>query len=297
MDADIDESVGPRFAGEDPGRYSPRLEIRACRARHLAAGQRAVEPVRSLLVCTNPRAGSWMLCTALAQTSVAGYPSEYLIPWDEKEWSALWGARDYPEFLAGMRREGTSANGLCAVKLMWGHVEHLRDRVRDLDAYRALDAADLLPAVFPEPTYVWLSRRDTVAQAVSHARALTSGTWAVGAAERPDAAPAAAAPEGAAFDPDLVRRLHAEVLEQEAAWRRLFAARGVEPLRLWYEDLLADFDGCLRRVLAHAGLVWSGTAPLPRPRVTRQSAAGGDPWLPEARRLLAGVPGAEEDAR
>ncbi|MEO3755615.1 Stf0 family sulfotransferase [Streptomyces sp. B6B3] len=288
----MDTTVGTRFAGEDPGRYSPRLEIRRCRARQLTGRQRSVEPVRSLLVCTNPRAGSWMLCTALAQTSVAGYPSEYLIPWDEKEWSALWGARDYEAFLAGMRREGTSANGLFSVKLMWGHVEHLRDRVRELDAYRALDAADLLPAVFPEPTYVWLSRRDTVAQAVSHARAVTSGTWAVGAAERPDAPP-----DAAAFDPDLVRRLHTEVLEQEEAWRRLFASRGVEPLRLWYEDLVADFDGCLRRVLAHAGLDWPATARPPRPRVARQSAAGGDPWLPTARRLLGDAATVEGETR
>jgi LPS sulfotransferase NodH len=195
-----------------------------------------------------------------------------------------------------MKREGTSANGLFSVKLMWGHVEHLRERVRGLDAYRTLDTADLLPAVFPEPAYVWLSRRDTLAQAVSHARALTSGTWAVGADERHDATPEATA-AATAFDPDLVRRLHSEVLEQEAAWQRLFARRGIKPLRLWYEDLVADFDGCLRRVLAHAGLDWHATTDVPHPRVSRQSAADGDAWLPLARRLLGEAPTPDGGAR
>lgn len=134
------------FSGEDPARYSPRLEIRRMRAAQLS---QPVRPSRSLIICTNPRTGSWMLCTALAQTSVAGYPSEYLIPWDEGDWSALWNVSGYPEFLDAMKLEGTSPNGVFSAKVMWGHIGHLLDRVRGVPRYDSLGPAELLPRSSP----------------------------------------------------------------------------------------------------------------------------------------------------
>jgi LPS sulfotransferase NodH len=274
-------ATGPRFTNEAPDRYSPRAAIRALRAAQLTE---PVNPTRSLLVCTNPRAGSWMLCTGLARTGQAGYPSEYLIPWDEGDWARLWGTSDYQSFLQAMLVEGTSPNGVFAAKIMWGHVGHLADRTAEVPGFRARSAPEMMSAVFPDPRYVWLRRRDLDAQAVSHARAIRTDVWAVGHGEPddPNAAPTAC-------DVDLVGRLRDELAEDESGWERFFATADAEPLTIWYEDLLEDYETAIAAVLRHAGAEIADAIELPRPDVRRQADPVSAAWLRDFRARSTGV--------
>jgi trehalose 2-sulfotransferase len=267
------KAVDDTFSHERPERYSPRRAIRQMRAAQLTA---PVTATRSLVICTNPRAGSWALCTALARTGRAGYPSEYFIPWDEADWSTLWGARDPDEFVAAMVREGTSPNGVFGIKVMWGHVPHIQDRLANRERYRDLAAPDLFGALLPDPAYVWLSRRDTLRQAVSHALALRTGAWAIGV----DQAPAPTRGQSHHVDTDLVFRLQQEIEYCERQWAEFFAAQPVPPLRVWYEDVLQDLPNQARRVLRHIG-VDARDVDIPAPDVRRQTSAMNERWVRE----------------
>jgi len=214
-----------------------------------------------------------MLCTGLAESGVAGYPVEYFIPWDEPGWLRLWGIENFEDFLRVMLLEGTSPNGIFSAKIMWGHVAHLLGRVAGIPRYRGLGAPQLFPTIFPNAHYVWLSRRNILRQAVSHARAIQTGIWAVTA---PESDATVDMPD---CDVGLIERLYQEVSEQERCWQQFFDGSHIQPLRLWYEDLVADYPGTLRQVLNYV------QAPLPndldsfRPTVGRQSSSLNERWV------------------
>lgn len=214
-----------------------------------------------------------MLCTGLAESGVAGYPVEYFIPWDEPGWLQLWRIRSFEDFLHVMLLEGTSPNGVFSTKIMWGHVAHILGRVTGIPQYRGLEAPQLFPAIFPNVHYVWLSRRNLLRQAVSHAKAIQTGVWAVTAPE-PDAT------EGTPdCDVGLIERLYQEVSQQERCWQQFFDRSHIQPLRLWYEDLVEDYPGTLRQVLSHVQVPIPNDLDSLRPSVSRQSSSLNERWV------------------
>src|SRR3954452_2060642 len=156
-------------------------------------------PSTSYLVCATQRSGSTLLCESLKSTGVAGRPEEFfearvrtgrprtaagyfrdegapdigdILGDPEKlgpapDYSSLDGIDDYAQHLERSFRLGTTPNGVFGAKLMWGHLEDFARFAGRLPAFRGLPIDELLPAVFPRPRYVWVTRRDKVRQAVS----------------------------------------------------------------------------------------------------------------------------------
>jgi LPS sulfotransferase NodH len=112
--------------------------------------------------------------------------------------------------------------------------------------------------------YVYLQRRDRVAQAVSRHKAEISGTWHLGFEE-------AAKPKVPVYDFAAVNGHLREVEDADDQWRRWFAARGIRPFDVAYEDLSADPQGVTQQVLAFLGL--QATHPL---QVTNRKMADGE---------------------
>jgi LPS sulfotransferase NodH len=228
--------------------------------------------MKSCLVCATPRSGSTLLCALLAGTGVAGRPQEFFerlahsgLPRQPREYFA--GVED-PELLAHLAptdpgapdgadpippalAEGTTPNGVFGAKLMW---THLLDLAARLD--RPPDAA-LLSERFPDPSYVHVTRGDKVAQAVSLWRAVQTRAWRAGDVKE----------EGTAtYHGGAIGHLVAQLSEQDEAWRAWFAANGIRPLTIAYEDLATDAEAAVA-VLDHLGV---GPAAIPEPPLRRQ---------------------------
>src|SRR3954469_7169515 len=155
-------------------------------------------PHRSYLVCATPRSGSTLLCKALEGTGLAGQPEEFFEAKRETGCPAhgsdyLWDAPgvdlqellgDDPEppapdysTLAGhdadrdhLRRAlewGTSDNGVLGAKIMWGRRADFLPLARSLPELHDLPERELLAALFPHLTYVWVRRRDPLPPAGS----------------------------------------------------------------------------------------------------------------------------------
>jgi trehalose 2-sulfotransferase len=262
---------------------------------------------RSYLVCATQRSGSTLLCQLLDDTGVAGHPEEYFEavrdtgvpphPGDYLEWlprtgagirddpspsrapaySSLQGLSDYREHLERTFRSGTTANGVFGAKLMSNQLPELHALAGELEEYAGLDLADLLGALFGEPAYVWVSRRDKVRQAVSMWRALQSRRWRSGPGDGtdPDGEPDREAVYRYAGIDHLVRRFEAE----DRAWTEFFAAQGISALAVSYEDdLVRDRQGTVATVLAHIGVSmpagWHAAEPL-----ARQADARTEDWV------------------
>jgi LPS sulfotransferase NodH len=233
----------------------------------------------SYLVCATQRSGSTLLCESLKSTGVAGRPEEFfearvrtgrprtaagyfrdpgapdigdILGDPEKlgpapEYSSLDGIDDYAEHIERSFRLGTTPNGVFGAKLMWGHLDDFMAFAQRLPAFQGCDKLeDFLPAVFPKPRYVWVTRRDKVRQAVSLWKAIQTEAW------RGDANPADHEPQ---YHEQAIDHLVKMLADHDTSWEAFFHRAGIDPLVISYEDDLSRGpEQAVRSVLRHLDL-------------------------------------------
>lgn len=209
-------------------------------------------PRLAYLLCGTPRTGSTLLCRLLQAARVAGRPESYFREEDETNWARAWGLADpvsgrchYDAFVAAAIRAGTTPNGVFGARVMWGtHATIIARLAEDQPAPRPDDLSVLTDAFGPLG-FVHIWRDDTVAQAVSWARAEQTGHW-----QDDDPPPASTV----TFNAAQIQQLRQTIGEHNLGWRRWFGNLGIRPHEVRYEDLVADADGELRRVLGFLGV-------------------------------------------
>lgn len=108
---------------------------------------------------------------------------------------------------------GTTANGIFGARIMWGMMTELTGALASADHGRAAAPLELLTGAFGSTRFLHLRRIDTVAQAVSWARAEQTHFWHPGE-------DVAAGGEKPRFDRHLIDSLVDTIDAQEAAWQR-----------------------------------------------------------------------------
>ena len=171
-------------------------------------------------------------------------------------WAQRWGiadvsgAFDHADFLEAARIAGTSENGVFAAKLMWGQLDDLVATVRSVYPDDASDTdLALLGRAFGNLRFVYLSRTDALAQAVSWLRAEQTGIWwetDETGTQMPGAAPS--------FDRVQLDALLSVIDDHNAAWRGWFPASAVSPYEVRYEDVDTEPETTVLSVLRHLGL-------------------------------------------
>jgi len=209
--------------------------------------------IDAYLICGTPRTGSTLLCGLLRSTEVAGRPESYFRLPDEQTWADRWrlarigaGAFDYGGYVRAAVVAGSSPNGVFGARVMWGTLQEIVTKLGTV--YPDLAGADLelLTRAFGRMRFVYLWRDDTVAQAVSWARAEQTHFWHEGDTALPGYEPR--------FDFELIHTLVQTIDEHNAAWRHWFAAFDVRPELVRYEDLAADPARETRGILDFLGL-------------------------------------------
>jgi trehalose 2-sulfotransferase len=276
----------------------------------------------SYLVCTTPRSGSTLVCQALKATGVAGRPEEYFealrktgrprlpeqyfigvsdqsildhlgernVADDPQPRSPLWSRTAYDRYLEWAMEVGTTPNGVFAAKLMWGYFGDFVGLLRNVPRFRDLPLAELLPAVFPEVTFVRIVRANKIRQAVSLWKAVQTATWRENERQgdsSPDLDDDGSSPPYRNFlqehRPQLrfhyraIAHLLDEILIEEASWDAFFEHCGLDPVLVLYENFAADPQTSTLNLLERMGL----DAPPDfrfEPRMKRQSDALNDDW-------------------
>lgn len=259
-------------------------------------GQRTSEsrptPRRIVAVAATQRTGSYLLCYGLGAVGLAqpdrSHPWEILLPWNVFHGEvpkprilqarlnlgrlARWWTTSVPghrrlRTTRGARRAWfdflastyTSPEGDLAVKLMWGQYEQ----------GMLCDGFDMSYWNAPV-TWVYMSRRDVVRQAVSLVRSEQTQHW-----RSDDRLPAALHVEPH-YDAERIADRIQALTSARAAWQRYFESIDVHPYEVVYEDLDADYEGTMRALLDHLGLP---TAEVPARQLQRQSDAVNDEWV------------------
>jgi uncharacterized protein len=168
----------------------------------------------SYLVMGTPRCATGLLRSLLTSTGVAGRPEEYFWRDTMAELLSRWGV-DEDGYLARVRSEGTTPNGVFAANLMWTYLGDAEETLRRQSGATGCGHA-LFASVFREPRWIW--RDDAVAQG-AWARAELSGEWFAGQAPGGAATPA--------FDFTLVHNLIWVATPLQFVARRWFAGNGL----------------------------------------------------------------------
>jgi trehalose 2-sulfotransferase len=201
------------------------------------------QPVREYVICMTPRVGSTLLCYALHRLCCLGVPDEYYNPrlmpitLDSLNDRSIKTVADYA---VALRRGYTSDNGVFAVKTTWDDFA---------------DFKDLFFVPQHNVSFIYLTRRDLVAQAVSIVAAHMSKVFH--SFDKGAAAPGYA---------DVFSKLRTDtgmwkvdaalnnIVRQNALWEQYFQLGNINPLRLYYEDVVADVPAAIEQIAAYVGI-------------------------------------------
>jgi LPS sulfotransferase NodH len=273
------------------------------------------ETRRSYLVCATPRSGSTLVCQALKETGVAGRPEEYFEALqqtgrprrpeqyfigaddqsildhleqlrrsdDQPARSPLWSRSAYDRYLEWALEAGTSGNGVFGAKLMWGYFNDFVSLLRYIPEYRDLPLAELLPAVFPNLSFVRVVRANKVRQAVSLWKAVQTASWRQEDSRQPNGGDPAYKTYLDSHGPQLrfhyraIGHLLDVILAEEASWDAFFEHSQIKPELVLYENFYADYEDATRNIVERLGLElpagWRA-----KPRMKRQSTGLNDDW-------------------
>jgi len=197
---------------------------------------RVARPRLACMIAAQGRTGSTYLSRLLTRTGALGAPEEYFTPSLVDFLIAAGRFPDVDAYVADLMARRTAPTGV------FGFKAHL-------DQYRYLLARARRPLGIPLRV-VRLDRRDRVAQAVSHIIAVETGVWT---------GPADAGPRPA-YDFARIARGVALFRGGRRAWDQVFAAARYAPLAVEYEDLVADPERVVARILGFMGVAADAAA-------------------------------------
>jgi len=183
-------------------------------------------PRTLLLILSTPRSGSTLACDLLHQAGVCT-AHEYFQPYQIRPAMIhRWGLTEEDDagYCAALARYRTSPNGVLGINL---HLHHLKYFER---------AGHCLPDTIRTVRYMWVSRRDKVAQAVSYEIARQTGQWSSAFTKTRDAE----------YDYERILGRLRFLQAADRSIRRYLWRRGQFMRPLLYEDIASDHDLVLK---------------------------------------------------
>lgn len=245
-----------------------------------------------LVLATTQRSGGTWLSSLMEASGRLGRPEEWLLPGTVLGWGlrhgvatlrpasipncalhrsrVLRGRELYAVYLDAVRHaslpryftrlieEESTPNGVFSIHLQWDHLEVLERRWSG----SILGVAD-------RTEFVHLWREDQLAQAVSWYRARATNRWTSSQSERTIAR----------YDGEEIRRRFLMVCERNRLWREWFDDRGIIPLEISYEQVLADQTTALDSILRLVGEVPDASPTESDGRLVVQRGAESAEWI------------------
>ncbi len=236
-----------------------------------------MKPIVSYIICSVQRSGTHLLCNILERTGLAGLPNEYFYFGPDWTWEKPRPAR--AAYIEQLLQQASTPNGTCGLVVMWVYFYRLLQMLQEIPAYKGMNDSQLLNTIFNRPRYIWMRRRDHVRQAVSWAIALQTGVWIEKAGEtsQPRSRPR--------FDFNLIDDLYNRIRAGEAGWANYFLENQIDPLVLFYEDIVASNRNAAVRVLEFLRTPFPPGLEIAAPTTQRQASAISREWAASYRKL------------
>lgn len=180
---------------------------------------------RGYVICAEHRSGSTLLCQLLASTGTLGRPDEVF---RDTEFNKR--VEQDPALIGGIVRSVSTDNGVYGIKVFSNQF----DVTMRAGWVEALD----------DPVFVYLERRDLLAQAISFVKAIQTRRYVA----------SETATGSLRYDAKAIAATLARIADAGARWRRYFARNGITPIWLVYEELIEDPGRAVAAIAAALGV-------------------------------------------
>ena len=185
-----------------------------------------VPPGKTVIVAAESRTGSNYLCALMAKTGKLGNPQEYFSP-HIVIGDAVTIAEQYKIALD----QGVTANGILSIKLFAHHLDRIYKKNHRFSE------------LFPNRFWIWLQRRDLLAQAISRVIALQTRSWHDNVESE----------STSFYNRNEITRSLRYITIANARWNMFFTRNNIQPLILWYENLVADPINTIMQISSFTG--------------------------------------------
>ncbi|MCC6313778.1 MAG: sulfotransferase [Thermomicrobiales bacterium] len=255
------------------------------------------EITTTYLVLATPRSGSTLLGQALNSTGVAGDPREHF-GHKMEFWAQKWGTTSLPQFTARLMQERAGDNGVFGAKLLYAHLDRLLRSIAAEPTLADLPPARALDALFPDLRYLWITRDDSVRQAISYWKAKETGVWGreapragrTGQGRRKIVKGGRQTGREAQFDYDGIATLQRAIQEEDAAIGRFFRDNDIAPMHVVYEAFVRAYEPTTRTVLEFLGISAPPDLHLGQPRTQKLADDRTEEWVARFQALQAAGP-------
>ena len=215
---------------------------------------------KSYIVASSYRSGSQYLCWRLWQTGLLGAPSEVLNPTSElRVLMSRFKASSPADYIAKLLARRTSRNGVFGMKAHFHHFEAFQK-----------EYPPLLEVLAPT-SYIYISRQDRIAQAVSMAKALQTDAWTSRMEEGPKPV--------LFYDREMIAHCLVDIEQQDATWRRWFETHKITPFQVTYDELTADAARVVRSFVEYLGVQNDERDEVDIPPARKQADETNQEWI------------------
>lgn len=190
------------------------------------------EPNRSIMFAATPRCGGTYMCMSFWKTGLVGAPLEYTNAMMSHRMAKVKTGEDFSEYWINIQSRRTSPNGVFSFKMFPYYFYDLINNIEDAVSLISFD------------TVVYLYRKDILAQAVSHARALQTQRWFEECEET-------LVPS---YSFGLIKRSLKFIVDQTIAWERIFRKFNIKPYSIPYEDFICNKESILEDSIKWMGI-------------------------------------------
>ena len=193
------------------------------------------------LICTTPRSGSNLLSALLESSGMMGQPSEYLnhtgtIPRLAKKHNLIDTnstiiLRKYLDFVINNR---SSANKVCGIKLFFNQLE------------RFLDFPEM-KEILKQCHFIFLTRKDLVAQAVSMYIATETNIWKSIKEDK-------SSRDFVEYNESKINSILENLIKQNNKWSEFFGVNKLNYLEVTYEEILENSNQLCQDICSFCGV-------------------------------------------
>ncbi|GAA6179767.1 Stf0 family sulphotransferase [Shimia sp. NS0008-38b] len=215
------------------------------------------------ILCTTPRSGSTLLYRMLHATGVAGKPKSWFHRPSLEDWATrmqiphngMPETQWLKEIVDAAVLKGRADTDVFGLRLQGHALDFFFQKLALLFPESPTDL-DRITCAFGPTKFIYLTRTDKVAQAVSLVKAEQSGLWHKNEdgsdLERSPGQEPETNKDG--YDAKALSDAVKKLQSYDDAWRSWFALASVQPLTLTYETVARAPQRALKQVLGHIGL-------------------------------------------
>jgi LPS sulfotransferase NodH len=227
------------------------------------ARHRSTEIPHTYVVCATPRTGSTLLCQLLESCDAMGRPREvFNIKSTVRRFASRNGLLDAQSnieigsYLRCLFQAGTTPNGVFGAKVLFTQLAPFLE-------------FETVRQFLRTSHFIYLTRTDIVAQAVSRHVARETGNWGVRSSDSLDER---AQQNGnvLSYSQSKIQDLLDDIGRQNRGWLEFFAVNEIDFLSVTYEQIVSDANAVCQEICRHCGVRVDHEFSIERPGIRSQ---------------------------